>query len=89
MLSGSLARHIDNETDALRRATPQEQALNPTGSCGPGPVYVTFASLTEYVSVTVTGCGAATSGGFLAFATAPWLNELQRYTTATPAPRAQ
>jgi len=83
VLSGSGETVIENETNLLRRTQEIALAESPTGTSCLGPFYLTFASHTRHVSLTVTGCDAVTNGVFLAFGTTTWLSELAAYTGCT------
>ncbi len=83
VLSGSGATVIENETNLLHRTQQVAIAESPTGMSCPGPLYLTFASRTQNVSVTATGCDALTNGVFFAFGTSTWLSELAAYTGCT------
>jgi hypothetical protein len=84
-LSGPVAAHIKDETNALHRADQAALSESPTGMSCPGPFYVTFANRLQNVSVTATGCDAVTNGVFLVFGSETWLSDLYRYTTDLPA----
>jgi len=83
LLSGSGEAVIENETNLLHRTQQIALAESPTGMSCPGPLYLTFASRTQNVSLTATGCDAVTNGVFLAFGTTTWLSELAAYTGCT------
>jgi hypothetical protein len=83
-LSGPVARDVEHELNSLRSVQEQAIAESPTGPLCAGPLYVTFASGSQTLTVTVTGCDVVTNGVFLAFGTDVLLNDLDNYTADLP-----